>query len=56
MLVSEVLLSAKFFWKEGCFLKQLAAENSRQKHTRPFRPSVPLKALSASAVCRMAIR
>ena len=45
-----------FLGKEGCFLKQLRAENSRQKHTRPFRPSAPLKALSASAVHRMAIR
>ena len=45
-----------FLGKEGCFLKQLEAENSRQKHTRPFRPYAPLKALSASAVHRMAIR
>lgn len=45
-----------FFGKRGCFLKQLEAENSRQEHTRPFRPSAPLEALSASAVRRMAIR
>lgn len=41
MPVSEALLSAKFLGKAGCFLKQLGAENSRQKHTRPFRPCAP---------------